>query len=194
MRRPPCCLQIFAAFAGAIGVTALGLNESVVLYALQAFALLSVIGLAFGARRHRSIAPVALGSVSTAALFFAFHATFFAAVVYLGVAGLCLASVWNYFIWYKCRRDGANVRLKSVMTWPKCGYRKEETMPMNACLFFDDCSGCGARLKQTAGNCCVFVATDLCRATRFKAARPPTGNGIGRTWLNVRGYNERMTV
>jgi hypothetical protein len=51
----PCCLPIFAGLAGALGITALGLNESVVFYALQAFALLSVIGLLLAAGRHRSV-------------------------------------------------------------------------------------------------------------------------------------------
>ena len=66
----PYCLPIFAAFSGAIGVTALGLNESVVFYTLQMFALLSVIGLAFAARRHRSIVPVALGIISACSVVF----------------------------------------------------------------------------------------------------------------------------
>ncbi len=150
----PCCLPIFAAFAGAIGVTALGLNESIVFYALQAFALLSVIGLAFAARRHHSIAPLALGIISAAALFFAFYAMFSAATVYFGLAGLCVASVWNYLI----SRRRKPLALKSVITCPKCGHRAEETMPTNACLFFYDCPGCGAKLKPKPGDCCVFCS------------------------------------
>lgn len=31
-------------------------------------------------------------------------------------------------------------------------------MPTDACLFFWDCPGCGARLKPKAGDCCVFCS------------------------------------
>ena len=29
-------------------------------------------------------------------------------------------------------------------------------MPTDACQFFYDCKGCGARLKPKPGDCCVF--------------------------------------
>src|SRR5438876_5055266 len=41
----PCCLPLFATIAGAVGITALGLNEKFVLFALQGFAFLALIGL-----------------------------------------------------------------------------------------------------------------------------------------------------
>ena len=31
-------------------------------------------------------------------------------------------------------------------------------MPVDACQFFYDCTGCGARLKPKAGDCCVFCS------------------------------------
>jgi hypothetical protein len=37
--------------------------------------------------------------------------------------------------------------LVSVLTCPRCGFAKTETMPTDACLFFYDCESCGARLK-----------------------------------------------
>jgi len=154
----PCCLPIFAVFAGAVGITALGLNEGTVFYVLQAFALLSVAGLALAASRHRQFGPLILGAIATLALLLSFHAKFYALVVYFGLAGLCVASVWNYLLSRKRRRDGARVILHSVITCPKCGQRAEETMPMNACLFFYDCSQCGAKLKPKSGDCCVFCS------------------------------------
>ena len=48
--------------------------------------------------------------------------------------------------------------LKSVLTCPKCGFGKSETMPTDACQFFYDCTNCGARLKPKAGECCVFCS------------------------------------
>lgn len=154
----PCCLPIFAAFAGAVGLTALGLNEEFVLYAVQGFSFLAIGGLVFAAFRHGKFGPLILGAIASLGLFFAFHARFSALVVYFGLAGLCIASVWNYFISRNAKRSGVSAILKSVITCPECGCRAEETMPTNACLFFYDCSACGTKLKPKAGDCCVFCS------------------------------------
>jgi hypothetical protein len=42
--------------------------------------------------------------------------------------------------------------LQSVLTCPKCGHQSVETMPIDACQFFYDCKGCGARLKPLEGR------------------------------------------
>ena len=47
---------------------------------------------------------------------------------------------------------------RSTITCPHCGDRAEETMPTDACRFFYECSGCGARLKPRPGDCCVFCS------------------------------------
>jgi len=141
----PCCLPIFAAFAGVIGLTALGLNEQLVFYAVQGFALVALVGLVLSVSRHRQFGPLILGAIAGLALFFSFHARFSALLVYLGLGGLCVASVWNYLLSRKRRGDEADVTLKSVITCPACGYRAEET-------------GCGARLKPKSGDCCIFCS------------------------------------
>jgi ribosomal protein L37AE/L43A len=48
--------------------------------------------------------------------------------------------------------------LRSALTCPHCSRESVETMPEDACLFFWDCPGCGARLKPKAGDCCVFCS------------------------------------
>lgn len=48
--------------------------------------------------------------------------------------------------------------LESVLTCPHCGFRKEETMPTDSCLYFYECSGCGRMLKPLPGDCCVFCS------------------------------------
>ena len=154
----PCCLPLFAMIAGAVGITALGLNEKLVLFVLQTLAVTAVIGLAFAASRLRQFGPLILGGLAAFVLFFSFHARFSALLVYPGLGGLCVASVWNYLLSRKRRGDGAGVILQSVITCPKCGNHSEETMPTDACLFFYNCSFCGARLKPKAGDCCVFCS------------------------------------
>jgi hypothetical protein len=48
--------------------------------------------------------------------------------------------------------------LQSAITCPHCGFVKTETMPTDACQFFYDCTGCGAKLKPKPGDCCVFCS------------------------------------
>lgn len=48
--------------------------------------------------------------------------------------------------------------LLSTITCPDCGYRKEETMPTNACQYFYECNSCKTILKPTGTDCCVYCS------------------------------------
>lgn len=48
--------------------------------------------------------------------------------------------------------------LESVITCPRCGFRKEEAMPTDACLFFYECACCKTLLRPKPGDCCVFCS------------------------------------
>ncbi|PCI01851.1 MAG: hypothetical protein COB81_06575 [Flavobacteriaceae bacterium] len=48
------------------------------------------------------------------------------------------------------------IQLQSTITCPKCGHKKEETMPTDACQFFYECEQCNTVLKPAAGDCCVY--------------------------------------
>jgi hypothetical protein len=48
--------------------------------------------------------------------------------------------------------------LESVLTCPRCGASKTETMPTDACQFFYECSSCAALLRPRPGDCCVFCS------------------------------------
>jgi hypothetical protein len=77
--------------AGAVGITALGLNEKFVLFALQAFAVIALIGLAFASWKLRQFGPLIAGGIGAFVLFFSFRARFSALLVYLGLlAGYAL--------------------------------------------------------------------------------------------------------
>jgi len=52
----------------------------------------------------------------------------------------------------------AVMELQSTITCPHCGYRQVETMPTDACQFFYECKRCGAVLRPTPGDCCVFCS------------------------------------
>jgi|SRR6185437_6550909 len=46
--------------------------------------------------------------------------------------------------------------LQSVITCPKCGYQKTETMPTDFCLLKYTCQNCKVELRPKHGDCCVF--------------------------------------
>src|SRR6478672_10050194 len=52
----------------------------------------------------------------------------------------------------------AELQFQSTLTCPHCGYQATETMPVNACVAFYDCRGCGATLKPLQSSCCVFCS------------------------------------
>lgn len=48
--------------------------------------------------------------------------------------------------------------LQSTITCPECGFRKEETMSIDACQYFYECTNCKVILKPNEGDCCVFCS------------------------------------
>ncbi len=54
--------------------------------------------------------------------------------------------------------DSRAVTRESTITCPSCGMRKKEIMPLDACVFFYECDGCGALLRPQPEDCCVFCS------------------------------------
>ncbi len=52
----------------------------------------------------------------------------------------------------------AAVQTQSTITCPQCGFSHTESMPIDACQFFYECSNCHTRLKPKLGDCCVFCS------------------------------------
>ena len=50
------------------------------------------------------------------------------------------------------------ITLQSTITCLHCGFKKEETMPTDACTFFYTCTSCKTLLKPKQGDCCVFCS------------------------------------
>ncbi|MGH8401673.1 MAG: GDCCVxC domain-containing (seleno)protein [Gammaproteobacteria bacterium] len=48
--------------------------------------------------------------------------------------------------------------LDSILTCPRCGHRRKERMPTDACQFFYECAACRVILKPEPGDCCVFCS------------------------------------
>jgi hypothetical protein len=58
--------------------------------------------------------------------------------------------------------DSGQVRppivLQSTITCPRCGAKKTETMPTDACVFIYECGACGGHFAPKRGHCCVFCS------------------------------------
>lgn len=48
--------------------------------------------------------------------------------------------------------------LESVLTCPHCGFAAILSMPVDACVYFHECSHCRTLLRPKAGDCCVFCS------------------------------------
>jgi hypothetical protein len=69
--------------------------------------------------------------------------------------------------------------LQSIITCPHCSTAKSETMPTDACQFFYECTGCGAKLRPKAGDCCVFCSYGSIPCPPIQAERS-RGSGAAR--------------
>jgi hypothetical protein len=47
---------------------------------------------------------------------------------------------------------------KSIIACPKCEFKAEEEMPIDACQFFYECKSCKVLLKPVKGDCCAFCS------------------------------------
>lgn len=58
------------------------------------------------------------------------------------------------------------IKLKSTITCPECGHKKEEEMSTGACQTLYICENCLAILKSESNKCCVFCSygTEPCPA------------------------------
>ena len=61
--------------------------------------------------------------------------------------------------------------LESVLTCPKCGSAKTETMPTDACQFYYECTSCGTLLRPNPGDCCVFCSFGSVKCPPVQAQR-----------------------
>jgi hypothetical protein len=48
--------------------------------------------------------------------------------------------------------------LESMVTCPRCGFAKQETMPTDTCQFYYECGNCKAVLRPGIGDCCVYCS------------------------------------
>ncbi|HCY64402.1 MAG TPA: hypothetical protein DHV59_16565 [Oxalobacteraceae bacterium] len=61
--------------------------------------------------------------------------------------------------------------LESILTCPHCGFARQETMPVNACQFYYECSNCEAVLRPKPGDCCVFCSYGTLKCPSIQAGQ-----------------------
>jgi hypothetical protein len=59
---------------------------------------------------------------------------------------------------------------ESTITCPNCGATRTETMPVDACQYFYECTGCGVLLRPKPRDCCVFCSYGTVRCPPIQAA------------------------
>jgi len=68
-----------------------------------------------------------------------------------------------------------SVILESLLTCPKCGFAKLETMPTDACQFYYECTICKMLLRPKPGDCCVFCSYGSVKCPPIQAQRECCG-------------------
>ena len=63
----------------------------------------------------------------------------------------------------------------STVTCPNCGAAKHEIMPIDACLFFYECTNCKTLLRPQRGDCCVFCSYGSVPCPPMQGAGRDTG-------------------
>ena len=164
----PCCFPLFAFGASALGLGTIELFGGWTMWIFQVMVLLSIVGIYISYRNHKCLYPLLIAFPSVILIFAAYYlsktenSTY---LIYAGMVGLFIATIVNYYqnkLNRNCKTcgiyDGKRVELKSTITCPKCGYKKDEIMPTNACEFFYECDSCKTRLRPLEGDCCVYCS------------------------------------
>lgn len=164
----PCCFPFFAFGASALGLGSLEVFGGWTMRIFQIMVLISIIGLYISYRKHKYLYPMLIAIPSGLLIFFTYYLSNFenpTYLIYAGMFGLFISTILNYYL-NKLHRnydtcgiyDEKTVALKSIITCPKCKYKKSEIMPTNACEFFYECENCKTRLRPLEGDCCVYCS------------------------------------
>jgi hypothetical protein len=157
---PACCLPLLSAVGASLGLGALAPSfQGTLVYVLEVFVALAVVGAFIGFRAHRKWGPLAVAVASAAGIFYAFNVEPSQVLVFSSLGGLVAAAVWNTVEGRKCAACAPQpMQRQSTITCPSCGYQRTETMPTESCLFFYECPGCKVLLRPKPGDCCVFCS------------------------------------
>jgi hypothetical protein len=72
------------------------------------------------------------------------------------------------------------ISLESVLTCPRCGFAKTETMPTDACQFYYECENCKVLLRPKPGDCCVFCSYGSAKCPSVQQSSFRQAGALGR--------------
>ena len=161
----PCCFPLFAFGASALGLGSFELFGGWTMWIFMVMVFISVIGFYISYTKHNSMYPLIIAILSAGLIFYGFFANNYISLIYIGMLGILIATIVNYYqnkFHGNCKTcttyEGKTVELKSTLTCPNCGHKKEELMPTDACQFFYECEKCKTILKPLEGDCCVYCS------------------------------------
>lgn len=155
---PACCLPLLAAAGASIGLGILAPYQHTLVYVLEGFVALALVGAIIGYRAHRNWGPLLLVVSSAAGIIYSFHISPSQTLAFFSLAGLFLAAIWNAVEGRKCSACSPKMLNQSTLTCPVCGHQSTEVMPTDACLFFHECPACKTVIRPKQGDCCVFCS------------------------------------
>ena len=91
----PCCFPFLSLAGSILGLSFLAPYESYVLYAMQFFVVVALIGAVVAYRGHRKLFPLILGVLSVLAVLFSLNTDMNVKILYPGLAGLVIVAIWN---------------------------------------------------------------------------------------------------
>jgi hypothetical protein len=156
----PCCFPLFGFILTTLGIGSFELFGDWSMVIFMFLTLLSLGGVILSYQMHKSIQPLLIAVPSALLIFCSYYlidADYWLNILYVGMFGMLLSSITDL---YKTRqyKKMDKIELQSIITCPECGYKKEETMPTDACTFFYQCKSCKTRLKPNPGDCCVYCS------------------------------------
>ncbi len=164
----PCCFPLFAFVASALGLGSFELFGGWTMWIFQGMVVISIIGFFLSYNKHKCIYPLLIAIPSAIVIFYSYYFcnnAYQAYFLYAGMFGLLMATIVNYYrnkLHGTCDTctiyNGKLVELKSTLTCPNCGHKKEEIMPTDACQFFYECQSCKTILSPKQGDCCVYCS------------------------------------
>ncbi len=150
------------------------------MWIFQALVIVSLIGLYISYRQHHCMYPLIIAIISALLVIYGYHfddSEHWIYFLYAGITGLFIATLWNYQRnrFHSCCIDDKGdeaIELKSTITCPNCGYKKDELMPENACTYFYECESCKARIKPLTGDCCVYCSYGTVKCPPMQSGTP----------------------
>lgn len=126
--------------------------------------------------------PLIAAAISGVLIAYGYHfdtSDYWIYFLYAGMIGLLAATVWNYQRnkLHSCCNSNIDdqdhfIELRSTITCPNCGHKKDEIMPADACTYYYECEKCKALLRPLKGDCCVYCSYGTVKCPPMQSSNP----------------------